>query len=176
MKIKFEKFLCVLLFSLVSAGAAEAQQVQGAGDLDAQIQSIKQQALELNRDLLILEEDLLFPVDSRLTVYLSMDEGDFLSPDAVRLSIDGTQVTHYLYAERQLVALRQGGLQRLYMGNVKAGDHEIIAVLIGTDPGGSDYRREAQLVLEKTSGAKNLEVKIAEAEEKQQPEFTMEEW
>ncbi len=176
MKITCEKFLCVLLFSFVGACGAIAQEAQSTGDLDTQIQSIKQQALELNRDLAILEEELLFPTDSRLTVYLSADVGDFLSLDEVKLSVDGTQVTQYLYTQRQFAALRQGGVHRLYMGNVKAGDHEIVAEFIGKDSKGGDYQRETRLALKKTSGAKNVELRITDPADAQRPEFTVQEW
>lgn len=176
MKITCEKFVCALLFSFVIASAAIAQEAQSIGDLDTQIQSIKQQSLELNRDLAILEEELLFPADSRLTVYLSADVGDFLSLDSVKLGIDGTQVTHYLYSQREFAALRQGGVHRLYVGNLKAGDHEIVAEFIGTDSKGGDYRRETRLNLQKAGSAKNVELKITDPADAQRPEFTSQEW
>jgi hypothetical protein len=176
MKITCEKFLCVLLFGLVGACAAIAQEAQSTGDLDSRIQSLKQQALELNRDLAILEQDLLFPTDSRLTVYLSADVGEFLSLDAVKLSIDGTQVTDYLYTQQQFAALRQGGVHRLYMGNLKSGDHEMVAEFVGKDTKGGDYRREARLAINKTTGAKNVELKISDPADTQRPEFTAREW
>ena len=86
--------------------------------------AIKQQALELNRDLIILEEELLFPKDSRLAVFLSVDTANFLSLGEVALSIDGNQVTSYRYTQKELDALRRGGTHRLYIGNVKAGEHQ----------------------------------------------------
>ena len=113
------------------ASAPAQGRAQAPGSLDQEIQTIKQQVLELNRDLFILEEDLLFPSNTRLSVYLSLDIGEFFSLDAVKLSVNGTVVTNYLYTERQLSALQRGGVQRLYMGNIKAGEHEIVAVFTG---------------------------------------------
>jgi hypothetical protein len=150
-----------------------------AGDapgLQQEIQDIKQQALELNRDLFILEEELLYPSNTQLAVFLSLDVGEFFALDAVKLSIDGSVVTNYLYTERQLDALRRGGVQRLYMGNLKAGEHEIVAVFTGKGPEGRDYRRATQLVVEKNSGARHLELQITDSMAKRQPEFAVKQW
>jgi len=144
--------------------------------LDQEVQSIKQQVLELNRDLFILEEELLFPSNTRLSVFLSLDVGEFFTLDAVKLTLDGKVVTHYLYTERQLSALQRGGVHRLYMGNIKTGEHEVVAVFTGKGPKGRDYRRGTQLQIDKTDSGKNLELKIVDSTAIQQPEFRVKEW
>jgi hypothetical protein len=173
MKMKCEKLLCSLAFGLLCAGAALAADEDS---LDRNIQTIKQQALELNRDLLILEEELLFPGDSRLTVFLSLEVGDFFQLDAVTLQIDGEQVAHYLYTQPQLDALRRGGAQQLYLGNVKIGAHQIVAVFTGKGAEDRDYQGTTALTLEKRSGANNLELEIIESAGRQQPEFAVKQW
>jgi hypothetical protein len=165
-------FLLLCCAGLVANGAAAQQEIS----LDEQIQDIKQQTLSLNRDLFILEEELLFPTNTQMAVYLSLDVGMLFALDAVKLTIDGVQVTHYLYTERQVDALQRGGVHRLYMGNVKKGSHEVVAVFTGKGPKGRDYRRATSLVVEKTAGAKNLELKITDSESAQQPEFAVKEW
>jgi hypothetical protein len=162
--------LSLLTWSGLARGTEEAI------SLNQEVQSIKQQVLELNRDLFILEEELLYPSNTRLSVFLSLDVGEFFTLDAVKLTVDGTVVTHYLYTERQLSALQRGGVHRLYMGNIKAGEHEIVAVFTGKGPKGRDYRRGTQLLIEKTSGGKNLELKIVDSSALQQPEFLVKEW
>lgn len=144
--------------------------------LDQQIQDIKAQTLELNRDLFILEEELLFPDNTQLAVFVSMDVGVFFALDAVKLSVDGDVVSHYLYTERQLDALQRGGVHRLHLGNLKTGSHEVVAVFTGKGPGGRDYRRATELTVEKTTGAKHIELIISDAEEKRQPQFSVKEW
>jgi hypothetical protein len=160
----------LLLWSAVSAP------LQSQESLDTQVQSIKQQVLELNRDLFILEEELLFPSNTRLSVFLSLDVGEYFALDAVKLTVDGTVVTNYLYTDRQLDALQRGGVQRLYMGNIKAGEHEIVAVFTGRGPKGRDFRRATELLIEKTTAGKNLELKIVDSIAVQQPEFAVKEW
>ena len=158
---------------LLSSAASFAEQEAG---LEEDIQSIKQQALELNRDLFILEEELLYPSDTQVSVFLSLDIGEFFKLDAVKLSIDGEVVTNYLYTDRQLSALRRGGVHRLFLGNLKAGEHELVAVFTGFGPKGRDYRRGTQLVFDKQTGAKHLELKIVDATPTRQPEFVVREW
>jgi hypothetical protein len=130
--------LLVLALSILSLG------VQAEGNLTADIQQLKQQTLNLNRDLFILEEELLFPSNTQIAVFVSLDVGEFFALDAVKLSIDGEVVSHYLYTERQLDALRRGGIHRLHLGNLKSGEHEIVAVFTGRGPQGRDYRRGTQ--------------------------------
>ena len=173
MKTPACKILLLVLLSCLPALLALAE--EGAS-LDQQIQDIKQQTLELNRDLFILEEELLYPGDTRLAVFLSLDVGEFFALDAVKLSIDGVVVTHYLYTERQVDALRRGGVHRLYEGNVKAGEHEIVAVFTGKGPSDRDYRRATQRMVEKAGGAKYLELTITDSTALNQPEFAVKEW
>ncbi|MFT3929972.1 MAG: hypothetical protein QM709_06705 [Spongiibacteraceae bacterium] len=45
--------------------------------LSEQAQDIKKQALELNRDLFSLEEELLFPANTQVAVFVSLDTGEF---------------------------------------------------------------------------------------------------
>ena len=168
--------LLSFLLASVSAAQSENSPESAQKNLAGEVQDIKQLSLELNRDLFILEEELLFPSNTQLAVFLSMDVGEFLALDAVKLSIDGVVVSNYLYTDRQLDALHRGGVQRLHMGNRKNGEHEIVAVFTGKGPHGRDYRRGTTLIVEKTSQAKHLELKISDSQALQQPEFLVKEW
>src|SRR6185295_20173290 len=89
--------------------------------LDGKIQSLKQDVMELNRDLLVLEEELLFPASTQVAVFVSMDVGALFQLDSVQVKLDDQVVAHYLYTERELKALYRGGVQRLYLGNLRSG-------------------------------------------------------
>ena len=106
----------------------------------------------------------------------SMDTGNFFSLDSVQLSIDNKKVSNYLYTRREVDALYKGGVQRLYLGNLKAGEHELVAVFTGTGPHGRDYRRATSLTFEKGMGARFLELSIADSGASLQPEFQVREW
>jgi hypothetical protein len=144
--------------------------------LDEEIQSIKKDAVDLNRDLFVLEEELLFPANTQVAVFLSMDVGEFFALDTVELRVDDKQVAKHLYTPREAEALLKGGVQRLYLGNLRAGSHEIVALFSGKGPQGQDYSRGAQLKFEKSVGAKYLELKISDRQAKRQPEFVIRDW
>lgn len=160
----------------VALALALAPPAQADEALDARVRALKQSVLELNRDLFLLEEELLFPSSTRLAVFLSLDVGEYFKLDSVSLKVDDKLVTHYLYTAREVEALARGGVQRLWLGNVKNGKHEIIAVFTGVGPKGRDYRRGATLNVEKGLGPKYLELKIVDHSGSQQPEFAVKEW
>ncbi len=144
--------------------------------LDGEVQTLKDTVLELDQELFLLEEELLFPANTQVAVFLSMNLGEFFALDSVQLELDGKDVTNYLYTEREVEALHRGGVQRLFLGNLKTGDHELIAIFTGKGPHDRDYRRGATLNFEKGIGAKFVELEISDLERKQQPEFTVREW
>ena len=144
--------------------------------LDQDIQGLKKDVVDLNRDLFVLEEELLFPANTQVAVFISMDVGEFFLLDAVTLKIDQKEVANYLYTPREVEALAKGGVHRLYLGNLKAGQHELVAFFSGQGPHERDYRRGATLKFEKGIGAKYLELKINDRQRRQQPEFEIKDW
>jgi hypothetical protein len=164
-----------------AAGAppATATVAPGAADtrsLDEDTQTLKKDVVDLNRDLFVLEEELLFPANTQVAVYISMDVGEFFALDSVTLKIDNKEVTNYLYTPREVDALLKGGVQRLYLGNLKVGNHELVAFFSGKGPDSRDYRRGASLKFDKSIGAKYLELKIEDRQHKMQPEFEIKDW
>jgi len=144
--------------------------------LDMEVQTLKKEVLDLNRDLFLLEEELLFPANSQVAFFVSMDVGEYFALDSVNIKIDGKEVTNYLYTEREVDALVRGGVHRVHMANLKTGDHELIAIFTGEGPHVRDYRRGATLNFNKGIGAKYVELEITDRVKKQQPEFIIKEW
>lgn len=144
--------------------------------LDEEVQDLKKLVVDLNRDLFLLEEELLFPANTQVAVFVSMDVGEFFGLDSVEIRLDGKDVANYLYTEREVDALMRGGVQRVYVGNIKAGEHEIVAVFTGEGTHARDYRRGASLAFEKGIGPKYIELTISDRETKLQPEFVVKEW
>ena len=153
---------------------------QGGGSVDSpvdnQVQSLKSDVLDLNRDLFVLEQELLYPANTQVAVFVSMDAGTFFALDTVQLKIDGKEVANYLYTPREVHALVQGGVQRLYVGNLKVGKHELVAFFTGKGPHNLDYTRGATLDFQKDIGAKYLELTITDDQRKLQPEFRIKDW
>lgn len=167
----------VLLLGLLAAGIGPALAAgEGTRALDTRVQELKQEVLDLNRDLFVLEEELLFPASTQLAVFLSVDVGTFFALDSVELKLDNKIVTHYLYTERENAALLRGGVQRLYLGNLRTGKHELIAIFVGKGTHERDYRRGATINFEKGTDPKFIELRIRDKEKKLQPEFEVKVW
>lgn len=144
--------------------------------VDQDVQSLKKDLVDLNRDLFRLEEELLYPASTQVAVFLSLNVGTFFDLDSVKLELDDTEVANYLYTEREVQALHRGGVQKLFLGNLKAGEHELVAVFTGKGPHERDYRRGTTLKFEKAVGAKYVELRISDREASLQPEFVVRQW
>ena len=144
--------------------------------LDQDVQSLKKEVLDLNRDLFLLEEELLFPANSQVAFFISMDVGEYFKLDSVRLTIDGKEVANYLYTDREAGSLLRGGVHRLHMASLKSGDHELVAIFTGEGPHSREYRRGATMNFSKGIGAKYVELEISDWDKKQQPEFVIKQW
>jgi nucleoid-associated protein YgaU len=144
--------------------------------LDQEVQGLKKDVIDLNKDLFVLEEELLFPANTQVALYVSMDVGTFFALDSVTVKIDNKEVKNYLYTAREADALLKGGVQQIYLGNLKVGKHELVAFFTGKGPAQRDYKRGATINFDKGVGAKYLELKITDRVAKHQPEFTIKDW
>jgi hypothetical protein len=144
--------------------------------LDQEVQGLKKDVIDLNKDLFVLEEELLFPANTQVALYVSMDVGTFFALDSVTVKIDNKEVKNYLYTAREADALLKGGVQQIYLGNLKVGKHELVAFFSGKGPAERDYKRGATINFDKGVGAKYLELKITDRVAKHQPEFTIKDW
>lgn len=140
-------------------------------ELGQQIETLQQTLVKLNRDLFILEEDLLFPSSTQVAVFLSMDVGSFFDLDAVEIKLNDKTVTHYLYTDKQVNALERGGVHRVYVGNLNQGQHQLTAFFHGIGPNQRPYKRGVNLTFDKSEQASAIELQIVDSETAQQPEF-----
>lgn len=160
----------------VDAGPAAADGEPDFQSLDDETQALRRQVLDLNRELFLLEEELLFPTSTQVAVYVSYDVGTFFALDAVKVLVDDKEVANYLYTAREVDALQRGGVHRVWLGNLKVGRHVVTAFFNGKGPHDRDYRTGATVEVEKGVGAKYLELKISDRQQKLQPEFIVKQW
>jgi hypothetical protein len=145
-------------------------------NLDNRIEDAKSQVIELNRDLMVLEEELLFPANTQVAVFVSMDVGTLFDLDSVQLKLDDKAVANYLYTPAEVQALHRGGVQRIYLGNLKTGSHELVAFFTGGGPHQRDYRRATSVKFDKGTDPKYIELRIKDSTGKMQPEFDVKIW
>jgi hypothetical protein len=174
--------LIALLAAVAAALPAFADETAAAAApadravLDAEVQALRREVVDLNRDLFMLEEDLLFPASTQVAVFVSMDAGTFFAVDSVQLKVNDKEVANYLYTGREQEALKRGGVQRLWLGNLKTGEHEVTAFFTGQGPHQRDYKRGTTLRIAKGVGAKYIELRISDQAAKLQPEFVVKVW
>ncbi len=140
--------------------ADESARAQMKG-LDEQVQEVKSDVLNIAAELNQLEEKLLYPSDTHLAVFVSLAHGDTLRLDAVQVQIDGRPATHYIYSFKELDALRRGGVQRIYSGNIATGAHEIEVSVSGKLANGKDYTQTGRFPFTKQIEPKLIGVTLA---------------
>jgi len=166
-----------VLAALPAAWAADPPAAAaGDGSLESRIEDLKADVIGLNRDLLVLEEELLFPASTQVAVFVSMDVGKLFALESVQVRLGDKVVGNYLYTPAEVQALHRGGVQRLYVGSLKAGKHELTAFFTGQGPHERDYKRGATVVIEKGAEPKYVELRIRDSAGKLQPEFDVKVW
>ena len=159
-----------VVFCLLLCGVAVA------GELDQDMAQFRKDVLDINKSLLLMEEELLFPADTQVAIFVSLDVGKFFVPDSVTLKLDGETVQSHLYTEKEVGALMNGAIQKIYTANVKNGSHELTAFVTGAGPNGRDYRRAVTLDYEKGHGRQFVQLKMEDDAAAQQPVFSFRSW
>src|SRR5438552_16349812 len=142
---------------------------------DEQVQQIKSDVLGIAAELNQLEEKLLYPSGTQVAIFVALAKGEQLRLDAVRLQIDGQLVAHYIYSLKELEALRKGGVQRIYVGNVSTGDHKLEVVVDRKLEGGADFSRTERFAFRKDVKPKLVELTLAGPDAGKTP-ITLGEW
>lgn len=164
----------VLLALAAMVGCVQTVAAQADG-LSQRIQTLKQGVLDLDRDLTLLEDELLYP-SSQTSFFLSVDVGTPIRLVDVNLTLNGQHVGYHFYTDLEFDALSKGGIQRLYTGNVRSGRNVLEATITGYDPRGLDYRRTASYTFDKGPGRKHIELRIVDDLDAMQHRFDFREW
>jgi hypothetical protein len=153
-------FAFLLCLGSLHGWAQQDDQEQMRG-LDEQVQELKSDVLNIAQELSRLEEKLLYPSGTQVAVFVALAESDPMRLDAVRLEIDGQLVAHYIYSSKELEALRKGGVQRLYVGNVSTGEHQLEVLVDGKRKGGADFSHTEQFSFRKEEKPKLVGLTLA---------------
>ena len=154
-------FALLLCLGSVQGWAQQQNDQQQMRGLDEQVQEVKSDVLSISQELNRLEEKLLYPSGTQVAIFVALAKGDQMRLDAVRLQIDGQLVAHYIYSFKELEALRKGGVQRIYVGNVATGDHKLEVLVDGKLEGGADFSRTERFTFRKEVKPKMVELTLA---------------
>lgn len=152
------------------------QALSAVASVSKNVQSLKKDVIALNKDLRLMEEQLLFPSSTKFSVFVSLDTGQFLTLESVKLKLDGKLVATHLYSDKQRAAMARGGIQKLYVTNLNEGKHTATAFFTGIGPNGRPYKRAENLEFEKGPGSGYLEIAITDDGKLQEPVFAIKQW
>jgi hypothetical protein len=143
----------IYLLALLACSPAAVVAGDLSGDdmrsLDGQVQEIKSDVLGIASELDSLEERLLFPSHTEVSIFVSLAEEEEFRLDAVEIAIDGDLAMHHIYSFKELDALKSGGVQRLYTGNLTTGDHQLSVKMIGKLKNGEGFSESGQFTINK---------------------------
>ena len=154
-----KRLLLIVLLLTASSHAVAAEKTSVAG----KIQALKQQAVKLHKDLAQLEQDLLYPSTTQVAIYVSKKLAKNLALSQLDLYIDGQRVTSFIYNSEDNHALDLGGMQRLYLGNLKVGEHVFKAVAKSIDGKQQTIVLEGEAGLYKSNKPLSLSINVVDA-------------
>ena len=153
--------IVLLICSPIDQSGAQDISADDMRSLDGQVQEIKSDVLSIASELSILEERLLYPSDTQIAIFVSIAEDETFRLDAVQIEINGELATHHIYSFKELEALRKGGVQRIYTGNIATGDHELNVTMIGKLKNGNDFDESDRFVFSKGVKPKAVGITLA---------------
>ena len=143
--------------------AAESASRKSASmqSLDEQVQEVKSDVLAIAAELSNLEEQLLYPSNTQIAVFVSIEAGHEVALDSAQISIDGELVAQHIYSFKELEALQKGGVQRIYTGNIHTGDHRIEVSITGKKGGGKNFDAVESFAFSKAVDPKLVGIRLA---------------
>lgn len=146
------------MWSAAYAQEVSREQIKG---LDEQVQEIKADALTIAAELNQLEEKLLYPSNTQISVFVTLAADKTFRLDTIEVELDRESVARHIYTFKELEALQKGGVQRLYTGNITTGGHEMHVSVSGKSTAGSEIKESKHFKVHKTVGPKMVEILLA---------------
>ena len=168
----------LLCLSLLLAAPALPDDTGSADDfasLDRRIQILKREVIDLNRDICLLEEELLYPAERQLLVFVSLAGDDISRIDQVSIRLGERLLVEHDYNASEFAALREGGVHRLYEGRLEPGTHYLDIAFAGKRSDGEAFAVRTLAKITKRTAAKTLELQL-QTGSAGQPEIRLASW
>ncbi|HUP93024.1 MAG TPA: hypothetical protein VM074_12330 [Solimonas sp.] len=175
--------LSLLLVLPLAAGAQAVQQEPPAEQViqnDQVIQALKDEVVEFAREAQAIEDEVLYPPHSRLSVYLAVKVSGLLL-NQITLGIDDQPVQTVAYSDRDARALlSEGNLQRLLRVNIAPGPHRVRVTFSGKfyddKPDQPPLTDSYEAIFDKGLNEAELEFLIARPSRFSRPALAMKQW
>lgn len=123
--------LAAVLAFAADPGVAAATEAAPAHAIDLDLQSLKDQAIALNRDIQGAEQRLLYPDQSRASFYVAVKVPGFLL-DEISIRINENEPATHSYTDSEARAFLKGdGLHRLLRMRLEPGSYRLQGSYIG---------------------------------------------
>ena len=133
--------------------------------------------IKLNRDLLVLEEELLFPASTQVALFVSMDVGKLFELDSVQIKLDDKVVANHLYTPLEVAGAaprrRAAGVSRQPEEPARTRSSPSSPAAARTTATTSAARRSSST---RAPSADYVELRIKDSTGKLQPEFDVKVW
>ena len=153
----------------------DAGSVADFTSLDRQIQVLKREVIDLNRDIRLLEEEVLYPMERQLVVFVSLAGADISGIDRVSIVQGERLLVQHEYSASEFAALREGGVHRLFEGRLEPGAHYLDIAFDGKRSNGEAFAIRTLAKITKRTAAKTLELQLHAGNEAQ-PGIRMSSW
>jgi hypothetical protein len=161
MLIQMRKLALLLIAASPALVAADDLSGDNMRSLDGQVQEIKSDVLNIASELNTLEERLLFPSHTQVSLFISIAENDDFRLDAVQIEINGELAMHHIYSFKELDALQNGGVQNIYTGNLTTGEHDLHVTMIGKLKNGNDFNESGSFSFSKGVKPKAMGINLS---------------
>lgn len=175
-RVKQTTYYCLIMLLVLATASHIANANEQSPAAEKSIEALKADLLELNKELFILEEELFFPGNTQVAVFISHDAGLLFKMDFAKVLINNKAVNYHLYTNNELDALSRGAVHRIHTDNLNQGQHKLVIIFGGFGPKGREFKRAAELDFEKSTGSQYIELRISANIKNQQPEFQFKVW
>ncbi len=155
-------------------GSSSPPVTQDPRTLDERLLQLKEETLLLNRNLSTLQDDLQSPGETIVTVYLTLQTAESLVLDSMAVWLDGQIIAGDFYAPVQIVALRAGGVRRLFAGPVRSGSHHLEARIVAVRAGGVTVRKSTTLDFVKGKSSRTFLMTVSDQQGSAEPSLRIE--
>lgn len=168
---------CMTAYAAPSTSDLKARAIQ----LDRNVQTLKDELLDFNREAAAVEVDTVLPAYDRINVYLAVKVAGLLLQD-VTVTIDNQPSEIYHYDEPDARALlAAGSLQRILRATAEPGPHKVRVSFSGRmvdgEPNAPLITDRYEVTIDKPAQVADLEFIIApQTRFRGAPKLTMKQW
>ena len=145
-------------------------------DLDAETELVLKKVLNLGSDLAVIDARENSPSQFQLFVLVTLEPTNLFELDLIELRLDNKVVAAHYYTDNDVSAMSKGGGHQLYLANLPAGRHELVAKMSGKIPRDPDYRRETRFKFISGATRTVIELQITGEASKGFPNIAVREW